>query len=238
MIAEEIGLNEHLEANGIDAGRDRSRRIHHPAAPRAAEPHHRAGGPSHQGPGRGRLPPRAHASRRRPRPRPSRTTCCAEARAMLRERFLAADVGITGANFLVAETGTVDHRHQRGQRRPDADPAARCTSCSPRIEKVVPTLEDAAHDPARAGALGDRPGDLGLHDASRPARAAPGDPDGPERVPRRAPRQRPLGDARHRVPGHAALHPLRRLHEPLPGLSARSAATPMAGSIPARWARC
>ncbi|MCW6509552.1 LutB/LldF family L-lactate oxidation iron-sulfur protein [Lichenifustis flavocetrariae] len=29
-----------------------------------------------------------------------------EARAILRERFLAADIGITGANFLIAETGT------------------------------------------------------------------------------------------------------------------------------------
>ncbi len=31
----------------------------------------------------------------------------AEARAMLREHFLTADVGITGANYLIAETGTV-----------------------------------------------------------------------------------------------------------------------------------
>src|SRR6266446_5633600 len=31
---------------------------------------------------------------------------CDEARAVLRPRFLAADVGITGANFLVAETGS------------------------------------------------------------------------------------------------------------------------------------
>src|SRR5487761_1962881 len=29
-----------------------------------------------------------------------------EARTMLREKFLAADIGITGANFLIAETGT------------------------------------------------------------------------------------------------------------------------------------
>ncbi len=36
------------------AGRDRSRRIHHPAAPRAAEPHHRAGDPSDEGAGRRR----------------------------------------------------------------------------------------------------------------------------------------------------------------------------------------
>ncbi|MFT5014469.1 MAG: L-lactate dehydrogenase complex protein LldF, partial [Dinoroseobacter sp.] len=31
----------------------------------------------------------------------------AEARQVLREKFLAADVGISGANFLVAETGTI-----------------------------------------------------------------------------------------------------------------------------------
>src|SRR5262249_10256474 len=34
------------------------------------------------------------------------TTLLTEARGVLREKFLAADVGITGANFLVAETGT------------------------------------------------------------------------------------------------------------------------------------
>src|SRR5258707_692307 len=33
-------------------------------------------------------------------------TLLTEARVILRDRFLAADVGITGANFLVAETGT------------------------------------------------------------------------------------------------------------------------------------
>ncbi len=34
MIGEEIAVNDYLEANGIDPGRDRSRRIHHPAPPR------------------------------------------------------------------------------------------------------------------------------------------------------------------------------------------------------------
>jgi len=34
-----------------------------------------------------------------------RTALVAEARTVLREKFLAADVGITGANFLIAETG-------------------------------------------------------------------------------------------------------------------------------------
>ena len=36
----------------------------------------------------------------------SRRSSLAEARGVLREKFLAADVGITGANFLIAETGT------------------------------------------------------------------------------------------------------------------------------------
>ena len=67
----------------------------------------------------------------------------AEARAILREKFLSADVGITGANFLIAETGYVDHRHQRGQRRPHADAAAGAHVLTS-IEKMVPTLEDAA----------------------------------------------------------------------------------------------
>ena len=47
MVSEEIGLNDALEAAGIEAGRDRSRRIHHPAPPRDALPHHRARRASH-----------------------------------------------------------------------------------------------------------------------------------------------------------------------------------------------
>ena len=57
------------------AGRDRSRRIHHPAAPRAAEPHHRAGDPPDEGAGRRHLPRRASRARPRPRRSTSRATC-------------------------------------------------------------------------------------------------------------------------------------------------------------------
>ena len=172
-------LNDHLEAQRHRAGRDRSRRIHHPAAPRAAEPHHRAGGPPDQG-RRSPTPFRA-ASRELGPPRGSTSAAisCAEARRVLRQHFLAADVGITGANFLVAETGSAiivtnegngdltqtlpQDAHRAGQPRegrPDAG-----------------GRRDAA---APAGALGDRPGILVLHDAHRPARSAPGDLDGPE----------------------------------------------------------
>jgi L-lactate dehydrogenase complex protein LldF len=64
-----------------------------------------------------------------------------EARTKLRERFLAADVGITGANFLIAETGSSVIVTNEGN--------GDLTQTLPRVhivlaslEKVVPTLED------------------------------------------------------------------------------------------------
>lgn len=66
----------------------------------------------------------------------------AEARAVLREQFLAADVGITGANLLIAETGSSVIVTNEGN--------GDLTQCLPRvhiviasIEKTIPTLEDA-----------------------------------------------------------------------------------------------
>ncbi|HOT81778.1 MAG TPA: lactate utilization protein B, partial [Candidatus Defluviicoccus seviourii] len=66
-----------------------------------------------------------------------------EARAILRQAFLTADVGITGANMLIAETGSTVLVTNEGN--------ADLTQTLPRmqiviasIEKVVPTLEDAA----------------------------------------------------------------------------------------------
>ncbi|MNF34400.1 Lactate utilization protein B [compost metagenome] len=66
----------------------------------------------------------------------------AEARRLLRQRFLDADVGITGANFLIAEDGT----HVLVTNEGNGD----LTSLLPRvrivlasIEKVLPTLADA-----------------------------------------------------------------------------------------------
>ena len=66
-----------------------------------------------------------------------------EARQVLREKFLTADVGISGANFLVAETGTIVLVTNEGN--------AELTTSIPDthivvtgIEKLVPTLEDAS----------------------------------------------------------------------------------------------
>lgn len=64
-----------------------------------------------------------------------------EARAVLREKFMSADVGITGANFLVAETGGAVIVTNEG----NADLTASLPDTHvvvTGIEKVVPTLED------------------------------------------------------------------------------------------------
>lgn len=67
----------------------------------------------------------------------------AEARAILREKFLAADVGITGGNFLVAETGTVVLVTNEGNGDLSLT-LPRVHIVLAGIEKLVPTLDDAA----------------------------------------------------------------------------------------------
>ncbi len=66
-----------------------------------------------------------------------------EAREILRPHFLSADMGITGANFLVAETGSTMIVTNEGN--------GRMTTTLPRvhvaiagIEKIIPTLEDTS----------------------------------------------------------------------------------------------
>jgi L-lactate dehydrogenase complex protein LldF len=64
-----------------------------------------------------------------------------EARSMLRQKYLDADVGITGANFLVAETGsTVIVTNEGNGDLTQSLPQIHIVLAS--IEKVVPTLED------------------------------------------------------------------------------------------------
>jgi L-lactate dehydrogenase complex protein LldF len=67
----------------------------------------------------------------------------AEARGVLREKFLKADVGITGANFLVAETGTsVIVTNEGNGDLTQILPKVHIVVTS--IEKLIPTLEDLA----------------------------------------------------------------------------------------------
>src|SRR6195952_5314625 len=65
-----------------------------------------------------------------------------EARIRLRDKFLAADVGITGANFLIAETGSsVIVTNEGNGDLTQTLPRVHIVLAS--IEKMVPTLEDA-----------------------------------------------------------------------------------------------
>lgn len=67
----------------------------------------------------------------------------ADARKVLREKFLAADVGITGANLLIAETGSsVIVTNEGNGDLVSTLPRLHIVIAS--IEKIVPTLEDAA----------------------------------------------------------------------------------------------
>ncbi len=66
-----------------------------------------------------------------------------EARQVLREKFVTADVGITGANFLIAETGsTVIVTNEGNGDLTSTLPQVHVVTAS--IEKVIPTLEDVS----------------------------------------------------------------------------------------------
>jgi L-lactate dehydrogenase complex protein LldF len=142
MIAEEVGLNEFLETNGItpvetDLGEYIIQLRHEPPSHIIAPAIHlikEQVAETFRAEHRSFDPDRSLAEPRQ---------MCDEARAVLRPRFLAADVGITGANFLVAETGSSIIVTNEGN--------GDLTQTLPRVhivmtslEKLVPTLEDAA----------------------------------------------------------------------------------------------
>jgi L-lactate dehydrogenase complex protein LldF len=141
MVAEEIGLNEYLEAHRIspvetDLGEYIIQLRHEPPSHIIAPAIHLVKeqvAETFRAEHRALDPARSLAEARQ---------MCDEARAMLRPRFLAADVGITGANFLIAETGSSIIVTNEGN--------GDLTQTLPRVhivmtslEKVVPTLEDA-----------------------------------------------------------------------------------------------
>jgi len=142
MVAEEIALNDYLEANGVepietDLGEYIIQLRHEP--------------PSHI------IAPAIHLLKEhvetafraahtqldpnRPLSEPRQLTD--EARAILRAKFQSADVGITGANFLIAETGsTVIVTNEGNGDLTQTLPKIHIVLAS--LEKIVPTLEDAS----------------------------------------------------------------------------------------------
>lgn len=105
-------------------------------------------------------------------------TMCALARAKLRQEFLTADMGVSGCNFAIAETGTICLVTNEGN--------GRLTSTLPRIyvalmgiEKLVPTVEDAfLQYQALCRSCTGQPVSVYLSMTSGPRKA--GDADGPE----------------------------------------------------------
>ncbi len=100
------------------------------------------------------------------------------ARRVLRQKYIEADVGITGANFLVAETGMVSITENEGN--------ARLTAALPRvmitlvgIEKILPRLSDLAlFLPMLATAGTGQP--LTCYNTMYGGPRQPGEVDGPE----------------------------------------------------------
>jgi len=141
MVSEEIALNAHLQAAGIEVVEtDLGEYI---VQLKGEAPSHIIAPVIHLNKETVAADfRRAHKGRLTSRRLSDVQDLVAEARSVLREKFLVADVGITGANLLIAETGSSVIVTNEGN--------GDLTSTLPRthiviasIEKIVPTLEDA-----------------------------------------------------------------------------------------------
>ena len=177
MISEEIALNAHLEAAGLEvAETDLGEYI---IQLRGETPSHIIAPAIHLNKDQveadfRRTHTELPAERRLEEP----AEIVAEARQMLREKFLSADVGITGANLLIAETGTSVIVTNEGN--------GDLTQCLPRVhivvaslEKAVPTLEDA-DTVLRVLARSATGQEISTYTTFSTGPKRPGDPDGPE----------------------------------------------------------
>ena len=142
MVAEEIGLNDYLEANGVTpAETDLGEYI---IQLRNEPPSHIIAPAVHLTKAQVEADFRKNHSELPPeRSLVEPEALVQEARTMLRQKYLDADVGITGANFLIAETGSSIIVTNEGN--------GDLTQCLPKVhiviaslEKVVPTLEDVS----------------------------------------------------------------------------------------------
>ena len=177
MIGEEIAINEHLEANGItpvetDLGEYIIQLRHetpsHLIAPAIHLTVEQVGETFRE----------AHRDLDPKRPLVDPGDMLSEARIKLRKSFLAADVGITGANFLIAETGTTVIVTNEGN--------GDLTQILPRvhiviasIEKIVPTLNDASTI-LRVLARSATGQEMSVYTTFSTGPRRPGDLDGPE----------------------------------------------------------
>lgn len=177
MISEEIGLNAHLEENGLkvvetDLGEYiiqlRGESPSHIIAPAVHLNQHQVEADFR----------RVHTELPQDRQLQEPEQLVGEARQMLREEFIAADVGITGANFLIAETGTTVIVTNEGNGDLTQN-LARTHIVLASIEKAVPTLEDASTI-LRVLARSATGQEVSTYTTFSTGPRRPGDPDGPE----------------------------------------------------------
>ncbi len=177
MISEEIGLNQALEAAGIEA-------IETDLGEYIIQLRHEA--PSHI------IAPAIHVTRAdveadfrkahlhlpRDRDLSQPETLLSEAREILRQKFLSADIGVTGANFLIAETGTsIIVTNEGNGDLTQILPKVHVVIAS--LEKITPTLADAAQL-LRVLARSATGQDMSVYTTFSTGPRRPDDPDGPE----------------------------------------------------------
>jgi L-lactate dehydrogenase complex protein LldF len=177
MISEELGINAHLEKHGITPiETDLAEYI---LQLRDEPPSHIVGPAFHLNREDWEESFRkAHTDLPADRVFAERRDIMAEARTRLRAKFLAADVGITGANFLIAETGSsVIVTNEGNGDLTQTLPRVHVVLAS--IEKVVPTLEDAT-SLLRLLARSATGQDFSVYTTFSTGGRRPGDLDGPE----------------------------------------------------------
>jgi L-lactate dehydrogenase complex protein LldF len=176
MIAEEVGLNDFLEEHGItpvetDLG-EYIIQLRHEMPSHIIAPAVHLTKAQVEGDFR-----RVHTHLPADRNLTEPVSLLTEARGVLREKFLAADVGITGANFLIAETGTsVIVTNEGNGDLTQTLPKAHIVLAS--LEKLIPTLEDLSQL-LRVLARSATGQDMSVYTTLSTGPRRPDDPDGP-----------------------------------------------------------
>jgi L-lactate dehydrogenase complex protein LldF len=177
MISEEIGLNGHLEKAGLEvAETDLGEYL---VQIRGETPSHIIAPAIHLTQAQVEQDfRRVHTSLAKDRVLQDPATLVGEARQILRQKFLAADVGITGANFLIAETGSsviVTNEGNGDLTQSLAKTHVVITS----LDKLVPTLEDVS-TLIRLLARSATGQEISTYTTFSTGPRRAGDPDGPE----------------------------------------------------------
>ncbi|MEI2386345.1 LutB/LldF family L-lactate oxidation iron-sulfur protein [Breoghania sp. JC706] len=177
IVSEEIGLNEHLSANGIQpVETDLGEYI---IQLRGEAPSHIIAPAVHVNKSEVETEfRRAHTHLDPNRNLDEPTTLLNEARAILRQKYFDAEVGITGANFLIAETGSSVIVTNEGN-GDLTQTLGKVHIVLATLEKVTPTLEDVSQI-LRVLARSATGQDTSVYTTFSTGPRRPGDPDGPE----------------------------------------------------------